>query len=309
MCTWVLRESLLRAYHDNNAHIGRERLYETLKAKYYFPQMNTSVQEYVTTCKVCQETKTPPHRRKAPLSPLPIVPPFDRIHLDHIGPLPKTKKGHRHLLVCVDSTTLFCEETADLLYREIICRYGAVKSILSDQGTAFRNKLMSELCKVMNIKQMHTSPMHAAGNAKVERANRTIMTSLKLICTEQDDWDDYIAPVLLSYRASVAVPLGMSPFQALFGRPMNLGVDLTLLQERDSSSSFSAYVADLMTKLKFTHEVVQKNMQDSSVRCKEFYDRTTAISEISVRSKDLLRNDAVKVRQSSKFHKSWSGPF
>ena len=37
----VLREDLLVAYHDNNAHIGRKRLYDTLKQKYYFPQMYT----------------------------------------------------------------------------------------------------------------------------------------------------------------------------------------------------------------------------------------------------------------------------
>ena len=34
----VLREELLIAYHDNKAHIGRERLYETLKQKFYLPK-------------------------------------------------------------------------------------------------------------------------------------------------------------------------------------------------------------------------------------------------------------------------------
>ena len=177
------------AYHDNNGHIGRERLYETLKQKYHYPQMYTSVLEYVSTCKECQKTKISPHRRKAPLSPLPIVEPFGRIHIDHIGPLPQSSEGFRHLLVVIDSTTLFCEafptnsttaeETADVIFREIICRYGAVKAIETDGGTAFRNKLMAELCKLLHIKHIFSSPMHAAGNAKVERENRTIMTSLK----------------------------------------------------------------------------------------------------------------------------------
>ena len=63
----VLREEILRAYHDNNAHIGRERLYETLKNKYHFPHIY--VQKYVATCEECQKTKTSPHRRKAPCLP------------------------------------------------------------------------------------------------------------------------------------------------------------------------------------------------------------------------------------------------
>jgi len=123
----VLRKDLLKAYHDNNAHIGRERLYDTLKQKYYFPQMYTSVIEYVAACDNCQRTKSSPHLRKAPLSPLPIVEPFGRVHIDHVGPLPKMPEGFRHLLVVVDSTTLWCEafptrsttaeETASILYR------------------------------------------------------------------------------------------------------------------------------------------------------------------------------------------------
>jgi len=105
----VLREELLIAYHDNNAHIGRERLYDTLKQKYYFPQMYSSVIEYVGACDNCQRKKSSPHLRKAPLAPLPIVEPFGRVHIDHVGPLPKTPEGFRHLLVAVDSTTLWAE--------------------------------------------------------------------------------------------------------------------------------------------------------------------------------------------------------
>jgi len=147
----VLCEDLLVAYHDNNAHIGRERLYDTLKEKYYFPQMYTSVIEYVLSCKTCQKTKTSSHWRKAPLALLPIVEPFGRVHIDHVDPLPKTSEGFCNLLVVIDSTTLFCEafpcktttaeQTANILYREIICRYGVTKAIETDNGPAFRNKL------------------------------------------------------------------------------------------------------------------------------------------------------------------------
>jgi len=92
----VLREDLLIAYHDNNAHVGRERLYDTLKQKYYFPQMYTSVIEYVSSYDICQKKKTSPHTHKAPLAPLPIVEPFGRVHIDHVGPLPVTAEGYRH---------------------------------------------------------------------------------------------------------------------------------------------------------------------------------------------------------------------
>ena len=43
----VLREELLIAYHDNNAHIRRERLYDTLKQKYYFPLLSNMLQHVI----------------------------------------------------------------------------------------------------------------------------------------------------------------------------------------------------------------------------------------------------------------------
>jgi len=278
--------------------------------------MYTSVLGYVSTCKECQKTKTSPYLRKAPLSPLPIVQPFGRIHIDHVGPIPQTSEGYRHLLVVIDSTTLFCEafptktttaeETADLLFREIICRYGAMKAIETDTGTAFRNKLIAELCRLLHIKHIFSSPIHAAGNAKVERVNRTVLTSLKLICDKQENWTKYIAPVLFSYRASVAVPLGMSPFQGLYGRPMSMGIDLDLLQHCESATSAQAYVEDLKSTLQLTHDIVQQNMRDSAQRSKKLYDKNTNTPDINIGYKVLLHYDVVKPGQSPKFHQNWN---
>jgi len=90
-------------------HMLAEKDYDTLKQKYYFLQMYTSVIEYVSSYDICHRTKPSPPLRKAPLSPLPIEEPFGRVHIDHIGPLPKTPEEYRHLLVLVDLTTLWCE--------------------------------------------------------------------------------------------------------------------------------------------------------------------------------------------------------
>jgi len=135
------------------------------------------------------------------------------------------------------------------------------------------------------------------------------MTSLKLLCTNQEDWVQFIAPVLFSYRASVAIPLGMSPFQALFGRQMTLGIDLNLLNECETAPTTSAFISDLASKLRITHDIVKSNMKDSAQRSKTFYDVNTKTPEITVGSKVLLHNDTVKPGQSPKFLKVWSGPY
>jgi len=115
-----------------------------------------------------------------------VVPAFCRVHLDFIGPLPATPKKYKHLLVIVDSTTLWPEafptkstsakEVAQILYKEIICRYGAIQNLVTDVGSSFRHKLIAELCKLLKIKHTFSSPHHPEGDGKCERMNQTIFS-------------------------------------------------------------------------------------------------------------------------------------
>jgi len=83
------------------------------------------------------------HHKKALLQPLPVGDVFSRIHVDILGPLPKTDDGYKYVLLVVDSFTKWCEafplvtmeakEVAWKLYDEIICRYGCPGSILTDK--------------------------------------------------------------------------------------------------------------------------------------------------------------------------------
>jgi len=123
----TLRDEVIKAYHNNNGHIGFDKLYETIRSKYFWPRMYAHLSEYVKSCKDCQETKRPVHNKKAPLISLPVEDVFSRFHLDFLGPLPPSN-GFRYLLVAIDSTSLFPEihptktcdadETAKVLYEQ-----------------------------------------------------------------------------------------------------------------------------------------------------------------------------------------------
>ena len=72
-----------------------------------------------------------------------IVTPFDRIALDIVGPLPKTSRGHRYILVLVDYATPYPEAqplraaTAKAVARELMLlfsRVGIAKEVITDQG-------------------------------------------------------------------------------------------------------------------------------------------------------------------------------
>jgi len=192
----TLRDEVIKAYHNNNGHIGFDKLYETIRSKYFWPRMYAHLSEYVKSCKDCQETKRPVHNKKAPLKSLPVEDVFSRFHLDFLGPLPPSN-GFRYLLVAIDSTSLFPEihptktcdadETAEVLHEQVFCWYGCLFSVLTDRGANFRSSLTSALCQLFKVKQIFTSSYHPQTNSRAENMNSIILKSLRIYCTDQTD--------------------------------------------------------------------------------------------------------------------------
>ena len=186
-----LRDDILRSFHDaklGGGHQGIERTRELIKRKYYWHKMDSDIETYVKSCDVCQRTKQLYHGYRAPLRPLPVEDIFSRWHMDILGPLPSSN-GYKHIILFVDSFSKWCEafplktqkatEVAEVLYNEIICRYGAPKSILSDRGKNFMSAVVQELCKMFQITRSHTSSYHPATNAQRERLNSVIAKGLR----------------------------------------------------------------------------------------------------------------------------------
>ena len=174
-----LRDNVLKSYHDalSGGHQGQERTYEAIRMKYFWPKMFSDIQTYVKTCIPCQQAKRYIHQKQALLKPLPIGHVFSRLHIDILGPLPKTKDGYRYILMVVDSfskwteafplQTMEAREVAWKLYDEIICRFGCPDSILTDRAQNFMSNLLKELCSILGITKLATSSYHAACNSQV----------------------------------------------------------------------------------------------------------------------------------------------
>ena len=315
----TLRPTLLRAYHDDLSHAGHTRLYQTLKLKYWYPEMYTHTLKYVNSCDVCQRTKIPTRSKKAPLKTLPVVGPFQRIHLDHIGPLKPTKEGYRHILVVVDSLsawpeafpcfTTTAEEVANILYKEFITRYGVFDQLVTDQAKSFRNNLIQQLCKLLKIRHVFSSPHHAQANGAVERFNQTLSKSLRLICDKQDAWSDYIPAVLMSYRATVATSTSLSPYRILFGKEMKTGLDLSMLSELERSPDVERYVAELIPRLKVTEEISRQNLADANFKSKSYYDKKTADESLPIGSYVLLHDPTNRKGECRKLKRRFTGPY
>lgn len=100
-------------------------------------------------CAECQKASRQGVRR-APLIPLlTIEEPFERIAMDIVGPLPRSKAGYRYILVICDYATrrypkavplqtVDAEHVAEALVK-LFSRVGIPREILTDQGSNLRH--------------------------------------------------------------------------------------------------------------------------------------------------------------------------
>lgn len=93
---------------------------------------------------------------------------IQRIAMDIVGPLPRTIRNNRYLLVVIEYYTRWPEafaiehqdahSVALRLISDIISRYGAPYIIHTDEITNFESKLIGELCELYDINITRTTP-------------------------------------------------------------------------------------------------------------------------------------------------------
>ena len=227
-----LRRTAVTFYHDQQGHPGRIRTIMTLQQLYWWPRLAQDVTDYVHSCSYCNTHKGYNQAAQVPIHQNANLPthPFSVVHMDLTGAsLPTTKRGNKYILVVKDSLTRYVEiyplrnkepiTVAQLLVDHIYCRHGAISTLVSDQGTEFLNKVITQVCALLRINKVTTAPHAPRSNGLVENHNRTLKDQLAGYTSAfQDDWDLYLPLVAFTYNTTVNSTTGYSPYFLLHGR-------------------------------------------------------------------------------------------
>ena len=299
-------------------HLGQEKTIKRLLKRFYWPTLFRDTKEYCRRCPECQLSQIKRSGR-APLIPLPIMgEPFERIAMDIVGPLPRSKQGHRYILVVCDYATRYPEAiplkkfTAPVIADELIeifSRHGVPREILTDQGTNFTSQLLQELYKMIGVKPIKTSPYHPQTDGLVERFNQTLKQMLKKTIEEEGrDWHKLIPYVLFAYREVPQSTTGFSPFELIYGRDIRGPLDVLKegwIQDNPEQDDIVSFVNRVYQRLEDAKEIAHKNMEQVQEKQKKWYDQ---------KARDLkLRNgDQVLVlipTRTEKLLAKWKGPY
>ncbi len=106
------REQVMSVAHDNVAgHLGVTKTLYRVMRHFFWPKIKSAVTKYCRSCHTCQMVGKPNQAvPPAPLKPIPAIgEPFERVIIDCVGPLPKTKSGYTYLLTIMCAATRYPE--------------------------------------------------------------------------------------------------------------------------------------------------------------------------------------------------------
>ena len=63
------------------------------------------------------------------------------------------------------------QNVKNFVWKSIVCRFGVLRVLVSDNGWQFDNTLFRDFCKQFGIKNHYSSPSHPQANRQAEVAN------------------------------------------------------------------------------------------------------------------------------------------
>ena len=279
----VPRVLWLSHYPKAAGHPGETKLYRTLRRHFYWTTLSVDAVNTVRNCVSCARNRVKLRRNSKKLQLFPASGPLEYVSIDILGPLLRTSRRNRYILVISDRYTKLTRAipvasiTAQSVAREFAENwafiYGPPTILLSDNGKQFASKLFVHICKLLGTKNAFTSTYHPQANGQVERFNRTLIAALRhYVLDHPKDWDQFVGALTYAYNTQFHRVTGFSPMELVLSRaPLPLSFkarpDLSAMANRASAHKRWSF------RLRKLLATAAKSQEQAQARYKRDFDR------------------------------------
>ena len=196
------------------------------------------------------------------MQPILVSYPLELVHLDFLTLGVKADDNRSvNILIVTDNFTKYAQAyvmpkqtdpvVAQTLWENFLAHYGLPEKILTNQGKSLDNSLIRELCKLAQIKRLHTSPYHPETNGQHECFNTTLITMLgTLPAHAKRYWQEWVATLTHAYNCTVSSVTGFSLYFLMFGQDPRIPLDIEMgvMLMKQGNTTHQNYVKKLRTR-------------------------------------------------------------
>jgi len=321
------RLAAMNRVHDELGHKGFRPVRAALHTRFWWSDMDTDIRWYTQSCHHCQVRKT--DKPRVPQA-VPVVPSlFVKVHVD-VMQMAVASGGKTALVQARCALSSYVEwralgkvdaaVIARFLYEDVLCRWGCIQEIVTDNGPEVQGAV-EELLEKYRIEHIKVSAYNKRANGLVERKHFDVRESLMKACRRRPSQWLTVAPLVFwAERVTIKAHLGMSPFQMAHGVPPVLPLDLADATWLAPPLSRTLSEEDLIA---YRVRQLEKRPEDiSELRGKVTKYREAAAKKMELNYKGLktphplppgtlvlVRNSKIEMEHSRKPKPRWLGPF
>jgi hypothetical protein len=202
------------ASYRTAGHRGFQKTYDAMARLYFWFGMYADTKAWISSCPACAKGKrrtiaghgTAQHMGLVPMK----YPPFERVVIDLIGPLPESREGMKYILISVDAHS---SETKLATLKSRNSEEGCPKSWQSDRAPELIAGAVAKLATIAGIEAKACSAYQAHTEGRVERRNWLVEMMLREMC--KDDllgWPEMLSWVEFAINSSPYLVTGMTPY-------------------------------------------------------------------------------------------------
>jgi len=167
----ILRPMLLSYFHDSAlpGHLGAHKTFHKVAVNFWWPKMRTEIFQCVRICDLCQRAKPFQNARVGMHAAEPSTQPMEKLFVDFVGPLTRTKRGRSATLVVLEAFSKFVffypvrrissQVVVDCLERSYFPAYGTRRAMVTDNASVFRCKQVTDLCFRWGVNHITNTPI------------------------------------------------------------------------------------------------------------------------------------------------------
>jgi hypothetical protein len=211
------------------------------------------------------------------------------------------------------------QSIGDWIFQDILCRWGTLVEIVSDNGAPFVAAL-THLEKKYHIKHIRISGYNSRANGIVERSHFDVRQALfKASGGVENKWSQVAQSVFWSERVTARKRMGCSPYFAVTGTHPLLPFDIIEANYLAPPPTFILSTTDLIARRAITLQKRQEDLAQLKLKVHSARNRaalrferehTATLRDFDFKSGDLvlIRNTAIEKALNRKMRPRYLGP-